>query len=128
MNGALEITVLGCGSSGGVPRADGNWGLCDPADPRNRRTRCSMLARRVADAPPEHWTTVIVDTAPDFRLQTAALELGRVDAVLYTHDHADQSHGIDDLRVFAMRSRRRVPCYMDDHTHAKLTQRFEYVF
>jgi phosphoribosyl 1,2-cyclic phosphate phosphodiesterase len=125
---ALEVTILGCGSSGGVPRADGNWGLCDPADPRNRRTRCSMLVRRTGAAAPDTWTTVLVDTAPDLRLQTAALELSHVDAVLYTHDHADQTHGIDDLRAFAIRHRRRVPCFMDDATHEKLTRRFDYVF
>jgi phosphoribosyl 1,2-cyclic phosphate phosphodiesterase len=125
---ALEVTILGCGSSGGVPRADGNWGLCDPADPRNRRSRCSALIRRTAETPSEEWTSVVVDTAPDFRVQTSSAGLSRVDAVLYTHDHADQTHGIDDLRVFAMRMHRRVPCFMDAWTHQQLTTRFDYVF
>jgi phosphoribosyl 1,2-cyclic phosphate phosphodiesterase len=124
----LEITVLGCGSSGGVPRADGNWGACDPTDPRNARSRCSLLVRRKAGREGEPWTTVVVDTSPDFRLQAAAAGIERVDAVLYTHDHADQTHGIDDLRVFAGRMRRRVPCFMDEADHEVLTRRFGYVF
>jgi phosphoribosyl 1,2-cyclic phosphate phosphodiesterase len=128
MSAALEITILGCGSSGGVPRADGNWGVCDPADPRNRRSRCSMLARRVSDAAPDEATTVLIDTAPDFQSQGAAAGIKRIDAVLFTHDHADQTHGIDDLRAFAMRARRRLSCHMDAATHATLTRRFDYIF
>jgi len=128
MTGALEFTLLGCGSSGGVPRADGAWGVCDPAEPKNRRTRCSLLARRrneVAGAPD---TTVLIDTAPEMREQTAAAGVQRVDAVLYTHDHADQTHGIDDLRAFWLRTRMRTPCYMDDYTLEHLMRRFGYVF
>ena len=68
MSGTLEFTVLGCGSSGGVPRADGNWGACDPADPRNLRTRCSLLVRRTGEGEADAWTTVLVDSAPDLRL------------------------------------------------------------
>jgi phosphoribosyl 1,2-cyclic phosphate phosphodiesterase len=124
----LEITILGCGSSGGVPRADGDWGACNPADPRNRRTRCSLLARRPSDQGPGHATTVLIDTAPDFQRQAAAAGVGRVDAVLFTHDHADQTHGIDDLRAFAIRARRRTPCYMDALTRQTLTRRFAYIF
>lgn len=126
--GALEFVILGSGSSGGVPRADGNWGACDPNDPRNRRGRCSLLARRRSERGPEHETTVIVDTSPDFRLQAAAAGVRRVDAVLYTHDHADQAHGIDDLRAFYLHGRRRTPCVMDAHTRATLGRRFDYVF
>ena len=125
---ALEITILGCGSSGGVPRADGNWGACDPADPRNRRSRCSMVARRVSGQGPEQDTTLLIDTSPDFQSQAAAAGVNRIDAVLFTHDHADQTHGIDDLRAFAMRARRRLPCHMDSATHATLTNRFAYIF
>ena len=127
MTGLLEFTVLGSGSSGGVPRADGNWGACDPANPKNRRSRCSFLVRRRGDGP-ENETTVLVDTSPDLRLQTAAAGVRRVDAVLYTHDHADQAHGIDDLRAFFIHWRRRTPCYMDAATTASLTRRFDYVF
>jgi len=125
MTDALEITILGCGSSGGVPRGDGDWGVCDPAEPRNRRTRCSMLARRRG---PEGETSVLIDTSPDLREQMLAASATRVDAVLYTHDHADQTHGIDDLRVFALRRRRRIPAWMDAATRAALTGRFPYIF
>ncbi len=128
MTGVLEVTILGCGSSGGVPRADGAWGACDPNEPRNRRSRCSLLVRRRGEGGPEHETTVLVDTAPDLRLQTAAAGVKRVDAVLFTHDHADQAHGIDDLRAFYLRNRTRPPCYMDAATRANLTRRFDYVF
>jgi len=128
MTGALEFTILGCGSSAGVPRADGNWGACDPADPRNLRTRCSFLVRRPSPDGAEHETTVLVDTSPDLRLQTANAGVRRLDAVLFTHDHADQVHGIDDVRAFALRNRRRTPCYMDEATHATLMGRFGYIF
>jgi phosphoribosyl 1,2-cyclic phosphate phosphodiesterase len=127
-NGRLEITILGCGSSGGVPRADGAWGACDPAEPKNRRSRCSLLVRREAAGGEGAQTTVLVDTAPDLRTQTAAAGVKRVDAVLYTHDHADQAHGIDDLRVFAMVNRQRVPCYMDPRSYDVITGRFSYIF
>lgn len=127
MSGVLEVTILGCGSSGGVPRADGVWGKCDPNEPRNRRSRCSMLARLRGNGP-ENETTVLIDTSPELRLQTGAAGVKRVDAVLYTHDHADQSHGIDDLRAFFLINRRRTPCYMDDFTYGRITRRFDYVF
>ena len=128
MSGTLEFTILGCGSSGGVPRADGNWGACDPAEPRNRRTRCSMLVRRKAEVDGAPETTVLIDTSPEMRQQTAAAGVTRVDAVLYTHDHADQTHGIDDLRAFWLRGRQRTVCHMDAYTHARLASRFSYVF
>ncbi len=128
MSGRLEYVILGCGSSGGVPRADGNWGVCDPAEPKNQRSRCCMMVRRRSDAGPEQETTVLIDTSPDLRLQTAAAGVKRVDAVLYTHDHADQANGIDDLRAFYLRHQRRTPCYMDAHTRRNLAQRFSYVF
>jgi phosphoribosyl 1,2-cyclic phosphate phosphodiesterase len=121
----LEVVILGCGSSGGVPRGDGDWGDCDPAEPKNRRTRCSALVRRYG---PDGITSVLIDTSPDLREQMLAAEVKHVDAVLYTHDHADQTHGIDDLRVFAMRKRRRVPAWMDAATKAALTRRFDYIF
>ncbi len=121
----LEVTILGSGSSGGVPRADGDWGVCDPAEPRNLRSRCSMLARLKGDLAE---TTVLIDTSPDLRLQTARAAVKRLDAVLYTHDHADQVNGIDDLRAFFLSSRRRTPCYMDGHTRANLMRRFGYIF
>jgi phosphoribosyl 1,2-cyclic phosphate phosphodiesterase len=128
MTAELEFTILGCGSSGGVPRADGAWGACDPAEPRNRRTRCSLLVRRTSETADAPATTILVDTAPEFREQAAAAGIQRIDAVLYTHDHADQTHGIDDLRAFWLRQRRRTPCYMDAYTFERLTRRFAYVF
>lgn len=124
----LEVTILGSGSSGGVPRADGNWGVCDPSDPRNSRTRCSLMARRRSEEGPERWTTIVVDTAPEFRLQTAAAGTRRLDALLMTHDHADQAHGIDDIRAFAMRQRARIPVHVDEATAETMIRRFGYVF
>lgn len=125
MSGELEVVILGSGSSGGVPRGDGDWGACDPAEPRNRRLRCSLLVRRHG---PEGVTSVLVDTSPDLRAQMLAAGVRHIDAVLYTHDHADQTHGIDDLRTFAARARRRLPAFMDAATRAALTRRFDYIF
>jgi phosphoribosyl 1,2-cyclic phosphate phosphodiesterase len=127
MTGILEFTILGSGSSGGVPRADGNWGNCDPNHPLNRRTRCSMLVRR-RGGEPEQETTVLVDTSPDLVRQTSSAGARRLDAVLMTHDHADQSHGIDDIRAFALRQRARIPVWMDAHTSNTMQRRFDYVF
>jgi phosphoribosyl 1,2-cyclic phosphate phosphodiesterase len=128
VNRTLQITLLGTGSSGGVPRADGNWGVCDPTDPRNRRDRCSMMARLMSDEDPGRWTTIVVDASPEFRLQTARDGTKRLDALLMTHDHADQAHGIDDIRAFAMRQRARIPCHVDAATEATLIRRFGYSF
>ena len=128
MEGPLDYVILGCGSSGGVPRADGDWGVCDPSNPKNARTRCSMLVRRRSVAGPAEETTILIDTAPDLRLQTAAAGVRRLDAVLFTHDHADQTAGIDDLRAFFLRHRRRTPCYMDAYTRGNIMRRFAYVF
>ncbi len=125
MTDVLEITILGCGSSGGVPRGDGDWGVCDPTEPKNRRSRCSMLARRRGR---NGQTSILIDTSPDLREQMLAAKASQVDAVLYTHDHADQTHGIDDLRVFALRRRRRIPAWMDLATRSALTARFPYIF
>ena len=125
MAATLEFVILGCGSSGGVPRGDGDWGACDPAEPKNRRTRCSLLVRRRG---PDGETNVLIDTSPDLRAQALAAGLTSVDAVLYTHDHADQTHGIDDLRVFALRALRRLPAWMDRATRDALHERFRYIF
>tara|TARA_R110002167_G_scaffold47169_10_gene139940 strand:- start:2246 stop:3049 length:804 start_codon:yes stop_codon:yes gene_type:complete len=125
MASELEVVILGSGSSGGVPRGDGDWGDCDPAEPRNRRSRCSLLLRRHGAG---GVTSVLIDTSPDLRTQALAAGITHVDAVLYTHDHADQTHGIDDLRVFAMRRRQRIPAWMDGATWSALTSRFPYIF
>lgn len=127
MSGVLEVTVLGCGSSGGVPRADGNWGDCDPAEPKNLRTRCSLLVRRQGEGA-ERETTVLVDASPELRLQTARAGVRRLDAVLLTHDHADQVHGLDDVRAFFLRQQARIPCWMDEATWRTMTRRFGYIF
>lgn len=130
MSGRLEITILGCGSSGGVPRADGEWGVCDPANPKNARTRCSLLVRRLGEGvqDPARQTTAIVDASPELRLQTARAGVKRLDAVLLTHDHADQVHGLDDVRAFYLRQQARIPCWMDAATERTMMRRFGYIF
>jgi phosphoribosyl 1,2-cyclic phosphate phosphodiesterase len=130
-SGAWELTILGCGSSGGVPRPDGDWGACDPDNPKNRRRRCSLLVQyadsRERFAAGER-TVVVVDTSPDFREQMLSEGVKRLDAVLFTHDHADQTHGIDDLRPYVLRARQRLPVWMMPETAASLTARFSYIF
>ncbi len=128
MNAALEVVILGSGSSGGVPRADGNWGVCDPANPLNRRSRCSLMVRRLSEEGAAKQTTVVVDASPEFRLQTSAAGARRLDGLLMTHDHADQAHGIDDIRAFALTQRARIGCWMDAPTRANLMRRFGYIF
>ena len=127
MSGVLEFTILGSGSSGGVPRADGNWGVCDPAEPKNRRTRCGLLVRRRSPSGGPA-TTVLIDTAPELRQQTAAAGVTRLDGVVFTHDHADQMHGLDDIRAFYLNQRARVPCWADAATWRTLQRRFGYCF
>lgn len=127
MSGVLEVTILGCGSSGGVPRADGDWGACNPENPRNRRRRCSLMVRRKGDAP-EAETTLIVDASPDLVWQTSGAGARRMDGVLLTHDHADQTHGIDDIRAFAIRQRGRIEVHADAATTESMLRRFGYIF
>jgi phosphoribosyl 1,2-cyclic phosphate phosphodiesterase len=128
VSATLEFVILGSGSSGGVPRADGAWGACDPSNPLNHRSRCSMMVRRPSGEGPERQTTVVVDASPEFRLQTAAAGVKRLDGLLMTHDHADQAHGIDDIRAFALRQRARIPVWMDEPTRESLMRRFGYIF
>ncbi len=127
MSGTLEITILGCGSSGGVPRADGEWGVCDPAEPKNFRTRCSMIVKRLGTGAGAE-TTALIDASPELRIQTIRAGVKRVDAVLLTHDHADQVHGLDDVRAFYLRQQARIPCWMDAATRATMMRRFGYIF
>jgi phosphoribosyl 1,2-cyclic phosphate phosphodiesterase len=122
----LRLTLLGTGSSGGVPRVGGDWGACDPAEPRNRRTRCSALVEQWTTG--SHATTVLIDTSPDLREQLLATGTTHLDAVVYTHDHADQAHGIDDVRALAIRQRKQIPVYFDAATQASLATRFSYIF
>ena len=127
----LRVTILGSGSSGGVPRVGGDWGVCDPNEPRNRRTRCSLLIEQwQGDSEPENdeKTVILIDTSPDLREQLLTASVTHIDAVLYTHEHADQSHGIDDLRAIAYRMRKKIPVYMDAFTKDLLFKRFDYCF
>jgi phosphoribosyl 1,2-cyclic phosphate phosphodiesterase len=126
MSARYEFTILGCGSSGGVPRIGNVWGACDPAEPKNRRKRCALLVRRFNDA--GDMTTVLIDTGPDLRQQLLDADVGHVDAVLYTHAHADHIHGIDDLRMIAIHHRKRVPVYMDEPTSQRAHEAFGYCF
>jgi phosphoribosyl 1,2-cyclic phosphate phosphodiesterase len=121
----LAFTILGCGSSGGVPRIGAGWGACDPNNPKNRRRRCSLLVEQHGDG---GVTRVLIDTTPDLREQLLDAGVGRLDAVLFTHQHADHTHGIDDLRVLAIHQRQRIPVYLDEPTSAVLRARFGYCF
>ncbi len=121
----LTATILGCGSSTGVPRVGLGWGDADPGNPRNRRRRCSLLVeRRNAGGR----TCVLVDTSPDLREQLLDAEVEWLDAVLYTHEHADHTHGIDDLRPLTLKRRRRIDVYADVPTSHALNARFGYCF
>jgi phosphoribosyl 1,2-cyclic phosphate phosphodiesterase len=122
---SLRITILGCGSSGGVPRVGSGWGSCDPSDPRNRRRRCSIIVEQLGHG---GTTSVLVDTTPDLRDQLLGAGTRHLDAVLYTHDHADHSHGIDDLRPLVIHMRRVMPVWMDETTSGVMMERFGYCF
>jgi phosphoribosyl 1,2-cyclic phosphate phosphodiesterase len=126
---SYRFTILGCGSSGGVPRigADGRgeWGDCDPANPKNRRRRCSLLVERFAG---DLVTRALIDTGPDMRDQLLSAAVGSLDGVAYTHSHADHVHGIDDLRQVVFNIRRRLPVWADTPTSAALMHRFDYAF
>jgi phosphoribosyl 1,2-cyclic phosphate phosphodiesterase len=122
----LRFTVLGCGSSPGTPRIIGDWGNCDPDNPKNRRTRTAAMVERVA--PDGRTTRVVIDTGPDFRAQMLAARVNRVDAVVYTHAHADHIHGIDDLRGYWLEQRKLIDIYADVPTLTRLKQAFDYCF
>jgi len=119
------LTILGCGSSGGVPRVAQGWGACDPANPRNRRRRCSVL---VEQGTGEAATRVLVDTSPDLREQLLGADVRALDAVLISHPHADHTHGIDDLRPLYLATRRRLDVFMDEATARLLRRTFAYAF
>jgi phosphoribosyl 1,2-cyclic phosphate phosphodiesterase len=122
---SLKVTILGCGTSGGVPRVGNHWGACDPGNEKNRRRRCSLLVQRKGA---EGETAVLVDTSPDLRQQLLDAEVGWLDGVLYTHDHADHTHGIDDLRMLCYRHRKLIDIYCTDFTRDILVKRFDYCF
>ena len=117
----MKVTVLGCGTSSGVPRMPEHWGACDPTNPKNTRRRVSVLVQKEN-------TNILVDTSPDLRVQMLDAKVGHMDAVFYTHDHADHTHGIDDLRGFFQTARKEVPVYGDAKTLSILKQRFGYIF
>ena len=121
----LKITLLGCGSSGGVPRLGEKWGACDPLNPKNRRQRCSALIEKKNT---KGTTRVLIDTSPDMRDQLLNAGIGELDAVLYTHAHADHVHGLDDLRMIVINMRKRLPVWADAATKADLISRFGYAF
>ena len=122
---SLVFTILGCGSSGGVPRVAQGWGACDPLEPRNRRRRCSALIERTDGA---GRTLALIDAGPDVREQLIGAKVGRLDAVLLSHPHADHTHGIDDLRPITIATRKRVDVYMDTPTSADVRLKFGYIF
>lgn len=121
----LRLTILGCGSSPGTPRITGDWGNCNPENPRNRRRRASALVERIG---PDGATTVVIDTGPDFREQMLDAKVARLDAAIYTHPHADHIHGIDDLRGFVLKQRHLMDVYADQPTLARLDGAFGYCF
>lgn len=123
--GQMRFTILGCGSSGGVPRLGGHWGACDPNNPRNARRRCSLLVERIEGSAR---TQVLIDTSPDLRAQLLDAEIGRLDGVVYTHSHADHVHGIDDLRMLVINMKKRLPVWADGPTQDALLSRFGYAF
>jgi phosphoribosyl 1,2-cyclic phosphate phosphodiesterase len=118
----MKVRILGCGTSGGVPRIGNRWGACDPANPKNRRSRVSILVE-------EGDHRILIDTSPDLRQQLLDADVQDIDAVFWTHDHADHTHGLDDLRgLMHLRKGQPVPCYGDAPTLASLRKRFAYVF
>ena len=123
---SLTFTILGCGSSMGVPRVALGWGDCDPNNPKNRRRRCALLVERAQGQ--GKVTRVLVDCTPDLRLQLLDAQVDWLDGVLITHEHADHTHGIDDLRPLFIHKRRRVDVYLDEPTSRAMHARFGYCF
>lgn len=126
MSDRLRFTIMGCGSSPGTPRINGDWGNCDPTEPKNRRSRASLLVERIG--PDGATTRVVVDTGPDFRTQMIDAGPGPIDAAIYTHPHADHIHGIDDLRTYVLDRRRLMDVYANRLTLDRLIEAFGYCF
>ena len=122
---SMSVTVLGCGASGGVPRIGGHWGNCDPNNPKNTRRRCSILVEKTSKG---GTTRVLVDTSPDLRMQLLDAGVGEIDGVIYTHEHADHTHGIDDLRQVAFNTQKRTDVYMSAWVRDHLVPKFSYCF
>ncbi len=123
---SVSFTILGCGSSGGVPRVGQGWGACDPHEPRNRRRRCSIFVEQ--EGADGGRTQVLVDTSPDLRQQLLDLDVSRLDAILLTHPHADHTHGMDDVRPLVIKQKSRIPLHMDEATAAVVRRTFSYIF
>jgi len=121
----IRFRILGCGSSGGVPRLGGNWGDCDPTNPKNQRQRCSILIEQETG---DGITRVLIDSGPDMRAQLVAAGVGVLDGVVYTHAHADHVHGLDDLRQIVFNTRKRLQVWADAPTQDALLSRFGYAF
>ncbi|MDO6964103.1 MBL fold metallo-hydrolase [Rhizobium alvei] len=121
-----RFTILGCASSPGVPRITGDWGACDPANPKNRRTRAAMLVEQTADDGQK--TVVVVDTGPDFRSQMVAVGVSDLHGVVLTHAHADHLHGIDDIRAYVYKNQHRMPVWADAVTMERVLEGFRYCF
>ncbi|MCF8476721.1 MAG: MBL fold metallo-hydrolase [Pseudolabrys sp.] len=123
---SLRFTILGCGSSMGVPRVALGWGDCDPNEPKNRRRRCALLVERTQG--PGKVTRILVDCGPDLREQLIDAKIDWLDGVLITHEHADHTHGIDDLRPMFIHKRRQIDTWVDEATSRALHARFGYCF
>ena len=120
---SLKLTILGCGSSAGVPRIGGDWGSCDRTNPKNRRQRCSVLLEQTQAG---GTTRVLIDTSPDMREQMLSANVPALDGVWYTHEHADHTHGIDELRGYFLNQKKRIPVWADSATGGMLMTRFAY--
>ena len=118
---SLKFTILGCGSSMGVPRPDGYWGNCNPREKKNYRTRCSALISSKSK-------NILIDTSPDLRFQLIKQKVKNIDEVLYSHMHADQVHGINDLRIFFIKNNKKINVYADKITSKNLIKNFAYCF
>ena len=117
----IKFVILGCGSSLGVPRADGNWGKCNPKEKRNYRTRCSVLIKSKIK-------NILIDTSPDLRHQLIKNKITNIDLVIYSHMHGDQMHGINDLRIFSLKKNKKLPVFADQLTKKYLFNNFNYCF
>ena len=117
----IKFTILGSGYSLGVPRADGYWGKCNPKEKKNYRTRCSAFIQ-------SNIKNIIIDTSPDIRQQLIKNNIKNIDCALFTHKHGDQIHGINDLRVFSLKSNQKIPIYADLETGNYLKSNFAYCF
>ena len=125
MTDFFKFTILGCGSSGGVPRLGDLWGNCDPTEPKNTRLRCSLLVQKFGE---NGTTNVLIDSGPDLRAQLIKASVGLLDGVIYTHSHADHVNGIDDLRMIVLNRKKRLPVWADNKTQQRLLKCFDYAF